>query len=89
MTRTVILTAAFAAWAAGAAAQTTAGTSVSFLPRAAFHMGAERLGAIDLAVDKTDIYILHDDGHTTLCAYSELSVSQTNCTDPAPSPLLS
>jgi len=47
MTRTVILTAAFAAWAAGAAAQTTGGTSVSFLPRAAFHMGAERLGGSD------------------------------------------
>ena len=39
---------------------------------------------IDLAVDKTDLYLLHEDGHTTLCTYSELSVSPSRCTDPQP-----
>jgi hypothetical protein len=39
---------------------------------------------IDLTVDKTDLYLLHADGHITLCTYSELGVSPTRCTDPAP-----
>jgi hypothetical protein len=39
---------------------------------------------IDLAVDKNDLYLLHKDGHTTLCSYSELSVSPSRCTDPLP-----
>jgi hypothetical protein len=39
---------------------------------------------IDLAVDKSDLYLLHDDGHTTVCTFSELGVAPTRCTDPAP-----
>lgn len=39
---------------------------------------------IDLAVDKNDLYLLHADGHTTLCSYSSMSVSPSRCTDPAP-----
>lgn len=39
---------------------------------------------IDLVVDKSDLYLLHEDGHTTLCTYSELSVAPSRCTDPLP-----
>jgi hypothetical protein len=39
---------------------------------------------IDLAVDKSDLYLLHEDGHVTLCTYSDLGVSPTRCTDPIP-----
>jgi hypothetical protein len=39
---------------------------------------------IDLALDKSDLYLLHDDGHITVCAFSELGVAPTRCTDPAP-----
>ena len=39
---------------------------------------------IDLVVDNTDLYLLHEDGHTTLCTYSQLSVSPSRCTDPQP-----
>jgi hypothetical protein len=39
---------------------------------------------IDLVVDKTDLYLLHEDGHTTLCTYSDLSVAPSRCTDPLP-----
>ena len=40
--------------------------------------------AIDLAVDKGDLYLLHADGHMTLCTFSNLEVSPTRCTDPTP-----
>ncbi len=39
---------------------------------------------IDLAVDKSDLYLLHTDGHVTICTYSELNVAPTRCTDPVP-----
>lgn len=39
---------------------------------------------VDLAVDKNDLYLLHQDGHTTLCTYSEISVSPSRCTEPLP-----
>jgi hypothetical protein len=39
---------------------------------------------IDMAVDKNDLFLLHTDGHTTLCTYSELGVSPSQCTDPLP-----
>ena len=42
MTRVLLLTVALLGWAASATAQ-SAGSGVSFLPRAAFHMGAEHL----------------------------------------------
>jgi len=39
---------------------------------------------IDLVVDKSDLYLLHADGHLTLCSFSELGVSPTRCDDPVP-----
>lgn len=39
---------------------------------------------IDLAIDKNDLFLLHTDGHITQCAYSELEVSPTRCSDPLP-----
>lgn len=39
---------------------------------------------IDLAVDKNDLYLLHADGHITMCTYSDLNVSPTRCADPLP-----
>ena len=39
---------------------------------------------IDMAVEKNDLFLLHADGHTTLCTYSELGVAITQCTDPLP-----
>lgn len=38
----------------------------------------------DVAIDKSDLYLLHADGHITLCTFSELGVSPTRCTDPFP-----
>ncbi len=37
---------------------------------------------IALTVDKEDLYLLHTDGHMTLCTYSSLAVSPTRCADP-------
>jgi hypothetical protein len=39
---------------------------------------------IDLVVVNTDLYLLHKDGHTTLCTYSQLSVSPSRCVDNLP-----
>ena len=36
----------------------------------------------NLTVDKRDLYLLHADGHITLCTYSGLDVSPTRCLDP-------
>lgn len=47
MRRTSLLTALLCLWAVAAAAQAPALSTVSFLPRATFHIGAERLGATD------------------------------------------
>jgi hypothetical protein len=42
-------------------------------------------GAIDISINEEDLYILHDDGHMTLCQYSSLKdVKLTECKDPAP-----
>jgi hypothetical protein len=42
-------------------------------------------GAIDLTVNDEDLYILHQDGHMTLCQYSAMKdVKSTECDDPAP-----
>jgi hypothetical protein len=38
---------------------------------------------IDLAVDRGELYLLHEDGHITLCAFG-FEVQPTRCTDPAP-----
>lgn len=39
---------------------------------------------VDLAVDKSDLYLLHTDGHITMCTYSDLNVSPTRCIDHVP-----
>jgi hypothetical protein len=42
-------------------------------------------GAVDASINQDDLYILHDDGHMTLCQYSQLKeVKLTECEDPAP-----
>ncbi len=42
-------------------------------------------GAIDLTVNEDDLYVLHEDGHMSLCRYSALKeVKLTECQDPAP-----
>jgi len=42
-------------------------------------------GAIDLTVNQEDLYVLHADGHMSLCVYSALKdVKLTECQDPAP-----
>jgi len=38
---------------------------------------------IDMAVNLTDLYLLHADGHLTTCDYSGLLESPTRCEDPA------
>jgi hypothetical protein len=39
---------------------------------------------IDLAVYNDDLFLLHDDGHTTKCTYSAMAESPTRCEDPNP-----
>jgi uncharacterized membrane protein len=39
---------------------------------------------IDLAANRQDLYLLHEDGHLTTCTGSDLDVAPTRCTDPAP-----
>ncbi len=39
-------------------------------------------GAVDACINQEDLYILHADGHMTLCQYSSLNI--TECEDPAP-----
>jgi hypothetical protein len=39
-------------------------------------------GAIDIAVNKDDLYVLYQDGHTIKCAYSKLVEAPTDCIDP-------
>jgi len=42
-------------------------------------------GAVDASINQEDLYILHDDGHMTLCQYSPYKkVKLTKCEDPAP-----
>jgi len=42
-------------------------------------------GAVDAFVNQEDLYILHDDGHMTLCRYNPPEeVKLTECEDPAP-----
>lgn len=37
---------------------------------------------IDLAANRDDVYLLHQDGQITLCTYSGFELIQTNCTSP-------
>jgi len=42
-------------------------------------------GAMDVAINQEDLYVLHEDGHMSLCRYSALKdVKLTECQDPAP-----
>ena len=42
-------------------------------------------GGVDLAVNQQELYVLHEDGHVTLCRYSPIKeVRMTECQDPAP-----
>ena len=40
--------------------------------------------AVDLAVTSQDLFILHKDGHMTLCSITMLEIETTRCKDPAP-----
>jgi hypothetical protein len=40
--------------------------------------------AVDMAVNTQDLYLLHYDGHMTLCTFSPAGAEPTRCTDPAP-----
>jgi hypothetical protein len=37
---------------------------------------------VDLALNQDDLYLLHSDGHLTLCVYSTLKESPTRCKEP-------
>jgi hypothetical protein len=39
--------------------------------------------AVDIAVDRSDLYILYKDGHTTICTFSYDQENPTSCEDPA------
>lgn len=54
-------------------------------PKAFFGNDVPFLGdAVDLAVTSQDLFILHADGHMTLCSISALDIEPTRCKDPAP-----
>jgi hypothetical protein len=38
---------------------------------------------IDMSVKDSDLYLLHDDGHITVCNYSSYVDAPTRCTDPS------
>ncbi len=40
-------------------------------------------GAIDLAVNGDDLYLLHSDGYLITCTYNRIDSIKTRCTDPA------
>jgi hypothetical protein len=40
--------------------------------------------AIDIAVSRDDLYLLHADGHLTTCTFGRLDEVPTRCVDPAP-----
>ncbi len=40
--------------------------------------------AIDLAVYQDDLFVLHSDGHMTMCSFSSFDFSPTRCNDPYP-----
>jgi hypothetical protein len=39
--------------------------------------------AVDLAINNTDLYLLHGDGHITFCTLSLVATSPTRCSEPA------
>ena len=38
---------------------------------------------IDLSVNNNELYLLHEDGHMTLCVYSGIGVAPTRCSQPS------
>lgn len=53
-------------------------------PRFFFSVEVPRLDtAIDMAMDGDDLFLLHNDGHYSLCIFSTLAEAPTRCEDPA------
>ena len=62
------------------------GSNGTFKDRPAlfFEKDAPPMGdAVDLAVNNTDLYLLHGDGHITFCTLSLVATSPTRCSEPA------
>jgi hypothetical protein len=62
------------------------GKDGAFVDRPYFFFGGqipEITDAIDLAVSGDDLYILHSDGHLSVCSYSRIEAVPTRCQDPA------
>jgi len=63
------------------------GEDVTFTDRPYFFFGGqipEIQDAIDMAVSGDELYILHSDGHLSVCSYSRIETVPTRCQDPAP-----
>jgi hypothetical protein len=64
------------------------GKDSTFIDTPYFYFGneipANIEGAIDLAANGDDIFMLHADGHLSTCRFSRLSDAPTRCQDPAP-----
>ena len=63
-----------------------AGKDGTFVDRPYFFFGGqipEIQDAIDLAVSGDELYILHSDGHLSVCSYSRIETVPTRCQDPA------
>jgi hypothetical protein len=39
---------------------------------------------VDMTVNTQDLYLVHTDGHMTLCTFSPVGAEATRCTDPSP-----
>jgi len=63
------------------------GQDASFIERPYFFFGGqipEIEGAIDIAVNGNDLYLLYADGHLSNCSYSQFDTVPTRCQDPSP-----
>ncbi len=62
------------------------GKDGAFVDRPYFFFGGQIPAlddAIDLTVNRDDLYILHSDGHVSTCSYSHIDAVPTRCVDPA------
>ncbi|MCJ7435989.1 MAG: hypothetical protein MUO77_21115, partial [Anaerolineales bacterium] len=62
------------------------GKDGTFIDRPYFFFGGqipEIQDAIDMAVSGDELYILHSDGHLSVCSYSRIETVPTRCQDPA------
>jgi hypothetical protein len=62
------------------------GVDETFVEPPRFYFAAEVPSmntAIDIAVNGSDLWILHSDGHTTHCVFNVLAIAPTACDDPA------